>query len=235
MAGTVDNAADEHRFRFDTVQNEPAFDHDGADAFAKFRAEPPLMRKLRKGIGPFYDTLRNSVGARGTVLRDVAPNLVQILLRLSTEADLQILFPRGPTTASFSLESVDIERTSVPARHAFLPLLTEPSGDLLIEGLVQYKRNEGVLDRLFRRAILAGGDHLLDETRGILADPHVHAHPRLPCTADRFHSTRSRSAAQPAACRRRAPATPPWRSRHRRAPAGRSGRSRPPGGRCPRS
>src|SRR5829696_80831 len=96
--------ANGHRFRFDTVQNEPAFDHDGADAFAKFRAEPPLMRKLRKGIGPFYDTLRNSVGARGTVLRDVAPNLVQILLRLSTEADLQILFPRGPTTASFSLE-----------------------------------------------------------------------------------------------------------------------------------
>lgn len=54
------------------------------------------MRKLRKRIGPFYDALRNSVGARWTVLRDVAPNLVQILLRLSTEADLQILFPPRP-------------------------------------------------------------------------------------------------------------------------------------------
>src|SRR3954468_21389383 len=134
MASTVDNAADEHRFGFDT--DEPAFDHDGADAFAKFRAEPPLMRKLRKRIGPFYDMLRNSVGARWTVLRDVAPNLVQILLRLSTEADLQILFPRGPTTASFSLEGVDIERTSVPARHALLPRLTEPSGHLLAKRLL---------------------------------------------------------------------------------------------------
>lgn len=182
MTRSVDDPSDEDRVRSYPIEYHPTVYHDRAHSWADVGARSPLSRKLRKRTTSFIDPLRDPIGSGWPIVGYVAPNLMEVVQRLSTVTNFQPLLSRLAPSTSFLLECFDIQGSGITACDPLIPGLSQPRKFLVICLFVAFlllillKRKESMLDHLFDRAVFTGLHFSLDETCEVLPELHVHTH-----------------------------------------------------------